>query len=218
MLGQLQDDATDALENLRDLARGIYPPLLADQGLAAALEAQARKSRSRVDVEADGVGRYPQEVEAAVYFCCLEALQNVAKYAEASHGDVRLADGSGDARVRGDRRRPRVRSRLDRLRDRAAGHGRSTRRLGRVAGGAKHAGAGNDRRGTRTSVVGLDPEPEIVAPSRAAPPSMRETLHHVAVLDLRLRRRRSRIPGARDRASSAVSRRPGAESPFLPPR
>ena len=44
MLAELKADATDALENLRDLARGIYPPLLADKGLAAALEAQARKS------------------------------------------------------------------------------------------------------------------------------------------------------------------------------
>ena len=78
---QAQADAAGALENLRDLARGIYPPLLADQGLVAALEAQARKAPVPVTVEADGVGRYPQEVEAAVYFCALEALQNVAKYA-----------------------------------------------------------------------------------------------------------------------------------------
>ena len=73
----------DALENLRDLARGIYPPLLADKGLAAALEAQARKAPIPIEVDAEGVGRYPQEVEAAVYFCALEALNNVAKYAEA---------------------------------------------------------------------------------------------------------------------------------------
>ena len=81
MVVQAQADAADALENLRDLARGIYPPLLADQGLAAALEAQARKSPVPVTVEANGLGRYPQEAEAAVYFCALEALQNVAKYA-----------------------------------------------------------------------------------------------------------------------------------------
>ena len=86
MLDALQAEAVDALENLRDLARGIYPPLLADQGLAAALGAQARKSPVPVSVEADGVGRYPQDVEAAVYFCALEALQNIAKYADASVG------------------------------------------------------------------------------------------------------------------------------------
>ncbi len=91
----LQAAATDALENLRDLARGIYPPLLADQGLVAALDAQARKAALPVEIEGEGIGRYPQEVEAAVYFCCLEALQNVAKYANASTARVRLADRDG---------------------------------------------------------------------------------------------------------------------------
>jgi signal transduction histidine kinase len=90
MLAQIQADTTEALETLRDLARGIYPPLLADQGLAAALAAQGRKASLPVRVDADGVGRYPQDVEAAVYFCCLEALQNVAKYAHASAVTVRL--------------------------------------------------------------------------------------------------------------------------------
>jgi signal transduction histidine kinase len=90
-LSELQADAVEALENLRDLARGIYPPLLADQGLTAALRAQARKAAVPVTVEAGLDGRYPQEVEAAVYFCCLEALQNVAKYSHASCAVVRLA-------------------------------------------------------------------------------------------------------------------------------
>jgi hypothetical protein len=80
ILGELQADAAGALENLRDLARGIYPPLLADLGLAAALNAQASKSPLQVAVEADAIGRFPQDTEAAVYFCCLEALQNIAKY------------------------------------------------------------------------------------------------------------------------------------------
>jgi signal transduction histidine kinase len=95
MLVQAQADATDALENLRDLARGIYPPLLAEQGLVAALEAQARKAPVQVTVEANGLGRYPQEAEAAVYFCALEALQNVAKYARASRATIRLAGPGG---------------------------------------------------------------------------------------------------------------------------
>jgi len=96
MLSQLRADAQDALENLRDLARGIYPPLLADQGLAAALSAQARKAALPVEVSADGIGRYPQEAEAAAYFCCLEALQNIAKYAGASQAWVRLRAGDGE--------------------------------------------------------------------------------------------------------------------------
>ncbi len=96
ILEELQSDTTQALEDLRDLARGVYPPLLADQGLVAALEAQARKSAVPVDVMADGIGRFPQEMEAAVYFSCLEALQNVAKYAVASGAVIRLANVSGE--------------------------------------------------------------------------------------------------------------------------
>jgi len=95
LLAQLRSDTADALENLRDLARGIYPPLLADQGLVAALEAQARKSAVPTTLESDGTGRYPQEAEAAVYFCTLEALQNVAKYASASRAAVRLSAPDG---------------------------------------------------------------------------------------------------------------------------
>jgi signal transduction histidine kinase len=87
---QLQAEATDALENLRDLARGIYPPLLADKGLGVALEAQARKAVVPTTVEPDGIGRYTQDVEATVYFSVLEAMQNVAKYAGASRATVRL--------------------------------------------------------------------------------------------------------------------------------
>ncbi|MGZ4133384.1 MAG: sensor histidine kinase, partial [Actinomycetota bacterium] len=95
MASALQARATEALEDLRDLARGIYPPLLADKGLTAALEAQARKSTIPVEVVADGVDRYPPEVEAALYFSTLEALQNVAKYAEASRATVTLAQRNG---------------------------------------------------------------------------------------------------------------------------
>jgi len=89
-LGELKVDTDEALETLRDLARGIYPPLLADQGLVAALESQARKATLPVQVDSEGVGRYRQEVEAAVYFCCLEALQNVQKYAAAQSAVVKL--------------------------------------------------------------------------------------------------------------------------------
>ena len=95
-LEQLKGDADEALETLRDLARGIYPPLLADKGLVVALESQARKATVPVRVHADGVGRYSQDVEATVYFCVLEALQNVQKYARASHVDVQL-HGRGES-------------------------------------------------------------------------------------------------------------------------
>jgi hypothetical protein len=98
MLADIQAETQDALENLRDLARGIYPPLLADKGLEASLEAQARKAALPVDVEAADVGRHPQEVESAVYFSCLEALQNAAKYARASRATIALARDPGRLR------------------------------------------------------------------------------------------------------------------------
>ncbi len=103
---ELKGQAQDALETLRDLARGIYPPVLADRGLAAALEAQTRGGPVPVAISPDGVGRLPQEVEAAVYFCVLEALQNVAKYAGASGVDLTLRqiDGQVEFEVRDDGR------------------------------------------------------------------------------------------------------------------
>src|SRR6202035_2076072 len=91
-LQQLKNDADEALETLRDLARGIYPPLLADKGLLTAIQAQARKATLPVTVEADGIGRYPQDTEAALYFCILEALQNIQKYAQATSAKVRLRE------------------------------------------------------------------------------------------------------------------------------
>ena len=93
--GQLQTGLAAALDDLRALARGIYPPLLADQGLGAALRAQASRAALPVTVAADDVGRYPRETEAAVYFCILEALQNTAKYAGASTASVALAASGG---------------------------------------------------------------------------------------------------------------------------
>jgi signal transduction histidine kinase len=91
ILAQIQAETQEALETLRDLARGVYPPLLADKGLVAALEAQARRAPVRVAIGADGVERYPQEVEATAYFCVLEALQNASKYADASAVTIELS-------------------------------------------------------------------------------------------------------------------------------
>jgi signal transduction histidine kinase len=90
ILAQLKHDADAAIDNLRELARGIYPPLLASDGLGAALQAHARRLTVPVELDVRDVPRQPREVEGAVYFCCLEALQNVAKYAEASHVGVRV--------------------------------------------------------------------------------------------------------------------------------
>jgi signal transduction histidine kinase len=98
MATMLQTRSTEALDDLRDLARGIYPPLLADKGLVAALGAQARKAAVPTSVASDGIGRYPQDAESAVYFCALEALNNVAKYAEASEAVIELTQQDGHLR------------------------------------------------------------------------------------------------------------------------
>ena len=95
MLAALQTDTSDALENLRDLARGIYPPLLADRGIGAALEAQARKATVPTSVETGDLARCAPDVKATIYFCTLEALQNVAKYAAATSARIRLGREDG---------------------------------------------------------------------------------------------------------------------------
>jgi signal transduction histidine kinase len=95
LAAKLGSQANAALEDLRDLARGIYPPLLADKGLGAALEAQSRKAAVPTTVRADGIQRYPQAIEAAVYFCVLEALNNIAKYASASRAAISLTQTDG---------------------------------------------------------------------------------------------------------------------------
>jgi signal transduction histidine kinase len=99
-LAQLQTDAQQSLEDLRDLARGVYPPLLADKGLVAALESQARRAPIPVTLAPDGIGRYGRDVEATVYFCALEALNNVAKYADASGATIELAEHDGTLHFR----------------------------------------------------------------------------------------------------------------------
>lgn len=77
----LQAELQSALDELRELSHGIYPPLLSDAGLPEALSAVAARAPLRCRVDSDDVGRYPAETEAAVYFCCLEALQNAGKHA-----------------------------------------------------------------------------------------------------------------------------------------
>jgi signal transduction histidine kinase len=95
MLDALAADVKSTIQELRDLAHGIYPPLLLDSGLAEALRAAAGRSPLDVAVMADDIGRYPAEVEAAVYFCCLEALQNAAKHAEGATVAVHLREEAG---------------------------------------------------------------------------------------------------------------------------
>lgn len=90
IIDQVCADADAALASLRDLTRGGYPPILADEGLPAALAAKARAAPLPATVHATGVGRLPKAIEVAAYFCCTEAMQNTAKYAKASSLAVTL--------------------------------------------------------------------------------------------------------------------------------
>ena len=90
IMEQVRADAQAALEGLRDMTRGAYPPILADEGLVAALEAKARSASSPVSFDAADIGRLPKPLEIAVYLCCSEAMQNAAKYAKASSIAVAL--------------------------------------------------------------------------------------------------------------------------------
>jgi signal transduction histidine kinase len=90
LLDELTGEANGAIETLRELARGLYPPVLAQDGLVAAIEAQARRMPISVEVSGGPLPRYPQETEASVYFCVLEALQNVVKHSGGSKASVRL--------------------------------------------------------------------------------------------------------------------------------
>ena len=97
LIHQISADAESALEDLHALVHGIYPSVLVDRGLAAALKAIGRSAPMPVRVLADGTSRYPADVEAAVYFACAEALQNTAKHA-GTGATARIAlshDGSG---------------------------------------------------------------------------------------------------------------------------
>jgi signal transduction histidine kinase len=96
ILDQLATDVQDTIKELRELAHGIYPPLLADQGLGEALRAAAGRSPLAVAVSvADDVGRYSADLEAAVYFCCLEALQNAGKHAPGATVQLRVWTEAG---------------------------------------------------------------------------------------------------------------------------
>ncbi len=95
MLEQLGLDVQETIQELRELAHGIYPPLLVDGGLTEALRAVVNRSPLDVELVTDGIARYGPDVEAAIYFCCLEALQNAAKHASESHVEVKVWEDAG---------------------------------------------------------------------------------------------------------------------------
>ena len=95
LLEGLSTAADGAVESLRTLARGIYPPLLEAEGLERALAAQVDRAPLPVSVSARGAGRYAPQVEATVYFCVLEALRNAATHADANRIDITLEEQDG---------------------------------------------------------------------------------------------------------------------------
>ncbi len=168
MLDELSSQATEALETLRELARGIYPPILADSGLAAALEAHVRRVAVPVTVDAGGLRRHPQDVEAAVYFCCLEALQNIVKHAHATKACVTVRDDAdhivftvSDDGVGIDPQRARSGSGMQNMRDRLA-----------ALGGVVDARGGD---GGGTTISGSIPLPARIAQDVAAEPQLQVT-------------------------------------------
>jgi signal transduction histidine kinase len=104
-LDELRGELDAAIEQLRELAHGLCPPLLASDGLYAALVSVARHSAIPVTVDSDGMGRAPRPIESAAYFCCLEALQNATKHAGPGANvsiHVSMADEALTFRVRDD--------------------------------------------------------------------------------------------------------------------
>jgi signal transduction histidine kinase len=95
VLGELREETRHALSTLRELAHGINPPVLSSSGLAAAVGSLASKCDPPAALTDSGLGRYPEEVETAVYFCCAEALQNAAKHAPGATVTLRLTDCDG---------------------------------------------------------------------------------------------------------------------------
>jgi signal transduction histidine kinase len=85
-LHALGEEVDATLDQIRDLARGVYPSLLEDRGLGEAVRAAALQTPIAASVDSDGIGRYSRDVESAVYFCCLEAMQNASKHASGARG------------------------------------------------------------------------------------------------------------------------------------
>ncbi len=91
LLDGLRHELRVAHDELRNLAQGVYPPVLTEHGLEAALQSAADRCPVPVTLALDNVGRHHPDVEAALYFCCVEALQNAVKHSQAR--SIRLACG-----------------------------------------------------------------------------------------------------------------------------
>ena len=96
MIEEIKGDVQNAIAELRALAHGIFPPLLVSGGLREALPAAATRAALPTSVTFEEVGRYGNEIEAAVYFCTLEALQNAGKHAgDGASAQIRVTEADG---------------------------------------------------------------------------------------------------------------------------
>jgi signal transduction histidine kinase len=99
-LGELEEELDEAIQELRDLAHGIFPSVPADRGLVPALRAVERREPRTIAVTGRRIGRYPPEIESAVYYCCLEAVQNATKHGgPAAHIAAHLTADNGELRL-----------------------------------------------------------------------------------------------------------------------
>jgi signal transduction histidine kinase len=99
LIDAASEELAHAIDELRELARGIHPAILTERGLGPAIELLANRAPLPVAIANDVEGRLPAPVEAAAYYVVSESLANVAKYAEASAAEVRVSGGNGVARV-----------------------------------------------------------------------------------------------------------------------
>jgi signal transduction histidine kinase len=99
LLSQADTELGHALDELRELARGIHPAVLTDRGLTAALDALAERAPLPVELARIPAGRLPDPIEAAIYYLVAEAITNVAKYARATHASVAIERSNGIATV-----------------------------------------------------------------------------------------------------------------------
>jgi signal transduction histidine kinase len=80
VLAEIGESLEEAIDELREVAHGVHPQVLTDQGLVAALAHVARAAAGPVEIASAGIGRYPANLESAIYYCCREAIQNASKH------------------------------------------------------------------------------------------------------------------------------------------
>ena len=138
LMTRAKDASEEALRDLRAVVRSIYPPILADQGLAAAVSSLASRSGVPCEVEVGELPRLPAAVEAAAYFVVTESLTNVAKHSGASRARVRLSEDAATLTVTVD----------------DDGEGGADEHLGSGLSGIRHRVAAFDGRTRVTSPLG----------------------------------------------------------------